>query len=209
MTANSDSLPLGGRAAGTLAQPDLSLSFVRSFAYTSGPGYGLLLDERLPGWRAKLSADSDLAALLATTVKENMSVSAEDRAAQYGAAGLRVTEADRAEKAQAAKSRYRTLLVEGPTLSLPKLGQFTFNPSTVVSLGDAGMVYPTFHAIAEWGTLDVKEGILVGANFSRATLAAPTAINGSHLKGPGWTIDLAPGWLAVPAARRGSYQLRR
>jgi len=50
---------------------------------------------------------------------------------------------------------------------------------------------------------------LIGANFSTATLAAPTAINGSHLKGRGWTIDLAPGWSVVPAAKRGSYVLRR
>jgi hypothetical protein len=197
------------RAAGTLAQPDVSISLVRSFSYTSGPGYGLLLDERLPGWRAKLSAQSDLATLLGTTLKGGVSVSAEDRAGYYGAAELRVAEADRAEKVEAAKSRYRALLVDGPTLALPKLGRFSFNPSTLVSLGDAGIVYPTFHAVAEWGTLDVKGGILIGPNFSRVTLAAPTAINGSHLQGPGWTIDLAAGWSAVPAARRGSYVLRR
>jgi len=204
-----DSYSARWHAAGTLARPDVSRSFVRSFSYTSGPGYGLLLDERLPGWRAQLSAQSDLSALLATTLKEAVSVSAEDRAAYYGAAELRVNEADRAEKAQAAKSRYRTLLVDGPTLALPKLGRFSFNPSTLVALGDAGIVYPTFHAVAEWGTLDVKEGILVGANFGSASLAAPTSIEGSHLKGPGWTIDLAPGWSAVPAAKRGSYMLRR
>ena len=196
-------------AAGTLAHPDVSRSFVRSFSYTSGPGYGLLLDERLPGWRAKLSAQSDLAALLATTLKADVSVSAEDRAGHYGAAELRVAEADRADKAEAAKARYRALVVDGPTLALPKLGHFSFNPGTIGSLGDAGIVYPTFHAIAEWGTLDVKDGILIGANFSKATLAAPTTINGSHLKGPGWTIDLAPGWSAGPAAGRGSYVLRR
>ena len=196
-------------AAATLAHPDVSRSFVRSFSYTAGPGYGLLLDERLPGWRAKLSAQSDLAALLGTTLKADVSISAEDRARYYGAAELHVAETDRAEKTEAAKSRYRALLVDGPTLALPKLGQFSFNPSTLVSLGDAGIVYPTFHAVAEWGTLDVKNGILIGASFSTATLAAPTTINGSHLTGPGWTIDLAPGWAAAPAAKRGSYVLRR
>jgi hypothetical protein len=194
-------------AVGKLARPDLSLSLIRSFSYTSGPGYGLLLDERLPGWRARLSVESDLAALLGTTLAGGASVSAEDRARLYGAADLRIAEADRARKAEAVKSRYRALLVSGPTLSLPKLGRFSFNPSALVSLGDRGVVYPTFHAIAEWGTLDVSEGILVGANFATATVAAPTAIDGPHLKGPGWTIDLAPGWSVAPAARRGSYVL--
>lgn len=197
------------RAAGKLAHPDVSMSLVRSFSYTSGPGYGLLLDERLPGWRAQLSAQSDLGVLLGTSLKGDVSDSAEERAAHYGAAELRVSEADRAARAEAAKARYRALLVDGPTLALPKLGRFSFNPSTLVSLGVAGVVYPTFHAVAEWGTLDVKQGILVGENFSSATLAAPTSIEGAHLKGPGWTIDLAPGWSAVPAARHGSYMLRR
>jgi hypothetical protein len=36
------------RAVGKLTDPDQSITFVRSFAYTSGPPYGLLLDQRLP-----------------------------------------------------------------------------------------------------------------------------------------------------------------
>ena len=196
------------RAAGKLAHPDASISFVRSFAYTSGPGYGLLLDERLPGWRARLSAHSDLASLLGTTLKYDVSVSAEGRAKHYGAAELRVAENDRARQAQAAKDRYRASLVAGPTLALSKLGRFSFNPSSLISLGDAGIVYPTFHAVAKWGTLDVKDGILISADFTTASVAAPTAIDGPHLRGPGWTLDLAPGWSVVPAAQRGSYVLR-
>src|SRR5262249_29499627 len=38
----------------------------RSFAYSSGPAYGLLLDAAGKSWRTKLKPDSDLGALLAT-----------------------------------------------------------------------------------------------------------------------------------------------
>ena len=38
------------RAITRLAAPE-GETFVRSFAYASGPAYGLLLDVRLPGWR--------------------------------------------------------------------------------------------------------------------------------------------------------------
>jgi hypothetical protein len=69
---------------------------VRSFAYTSGPGYGLLLDERLPGWRAKVSTQTDLAKLLGSTLKGQVSVSAETRAVYYGASQIRLAEAERA-----------------------------------------------------------------------------------------------------------------
>jgi hypothetical protein len=198
------------RAIGKLSDPDPSITFVRSFAYTSGPPYGLLLDQRLPGWRAKLSAQSDLSALLASTLPPHAAVSAEARAPVYGALAIRIAETERAQKAEAAKARYRARLVDGPTLLLPgrKLA-FSFNPSTLVSLGDANTVYPTFHATAEWGTLDVTDGVLVPTDFSRATVAAPKETKGPHLEGPGWTLDLAAGWSVVPGARAGSYTLAK
>jgi hypothetical protein len=199
------------RAIGKLSDPDRSITFVRSFAYTSGAPYGLLLDSRLPGWRTKLSAQSDLSALLASTLPPHQTVSAEARAPFYGAAAIRIAEAERAQKAEAAKARYRARLVEGPTLLLPggKKFAFSFNPSTLVSLGDTDTVYPTFHANAEWGTLDVTDGVLVPTDFSRATVAAPKDIQGPHLEGPGWTLDLATGWSVVPGARAGSYTVAK
>ena len=195
-------------AASKLAQPDVSVSFVRSFAYTSGPGYGLLLDERLPGWRAKLSAQTDLGEVLGSRFKGQAAVSARDRALYYGVGEIQIAEVNRAAKADAQKARYRALLIEGATLLVPKPERFSFNPSTLISLGSAGTVYPTFHAISAWGTLDVKDGVLVPTDFSSASLAAPTGTNGPHLEGPGWTIDLASGWLVVPGPKPGSYVLQ-
>ena len=199
------------RVIGKLTDPDQSITFVRSFAYTSGPPYGLLLDSRLPGWRTKLTAQSDLSALLASTLPPHAAVSAEVRAAVYGAPAIRVAEAERAQKAEAAKARYRARLIEGPTLLLPggKKFAFSFNPSALVSLGNANTVYPTFHATAEWGTLDVTDGVLVPTDFSRATLAAPKDTQGPHLEGPGWTLDLATGWSVVPGTRAGSYTVAK
>jgi hypothetical protein len=195
-------------AASKLAHPDVSISFVRSFAYTSGPGYGLLLDERLPGWRAKLSTQADLGEILGSTLKGQATVSARDRALYYGVGETRIAEADRAAKAEAEKARYRALLIEGPTLVVPNPEHFSFNPSTLISLGSTGTVYPTFHAISAWGTLDVKDGVLVSTDFSSASLAAPQGTNGPRLEGPGWTLDLASGWAVVPGAKPGSYVLR-
>jgi hypothetical protein len=198
------------RAVGKLTDPDQSITFVRSFAYTSGPPYGLLLDQRLPGWRTKLSTKSDLGALLASTLPAHAGASAEARASFYGAATIRIAEAERAEKAEAAKARFRARLVEGPTLLLPG-GRiaFSFNPSTLVSLGDASTVYPTFHATAEWGMLDVTDGVLIPTDFSRVTVAAPNDTQGPHLEGPGWTLELAAGWRVVPGTKAGSYTVEK
>ena len=78
-----------------------------------------------------------------------------------------------------------------------------------MSLGDANTVYPTFHATAEWGTLDVTDGVLVPTDFSQATVAAPKDTQGPHLEGPGWTLELKAGWSVVPGARAGSYTVAK
>jgi hypothetical protein len=200
------------RAIGRLSDPDQTGTFVRFFPYISGPPYGMLLDERRPGWRANLNERSDLGDLLASTLHGDVAASsAEGRAAVYGAAALRISEADRAAKTDAEKARWRALLVDGPTLLLPAAGgfAFSFNPSTLISLGDAGTVYPTFHVVSGWGTLDVKVGALVPTDFNRATVAAPKDTKGPHVEGPGWTLDLAPGWSIVPASKAGSYTVKR
>jgi len=196
------------RAAGRLAHSDLTSSLVRSFAYTSGPGYGLLLDERMPGWRGRTNATSDLGALLASTLKGRSKGSAVTRARFYGVSEVQVMEVDRAAKAEAQKARYRSLFESGPTLTTPGPGHFSFNPSTLIALGEGFTVYPTFHAVAKWGTLDVKDGVRVPTDFSSTTLSAPTILKSQHLEGPGWTIDLAPGWTAAPGDKPGSFKLR-
>ncbi|HJT54388.1 MAG TPA: hypothetical protein VJ848_11100 [Candidatus Angelobacter sp.] len=199
------------RAIAKLSDPDLTFTFVRAFAYTSGPAYGLLLDQHQPEWRKKLTAHSDLGEILASTLPGSEKVSAEQRAHLYGWAAIQMEEADRSAKLEAVKARYRALLVDGPTLTLPKSKafKFSFNPSTLISLGNAGTVYPTFHASDSWGVLDVKDGALVPADFSRATVAAPADTEGPHLHGPGWTLDLTAGWHLVPASRPGSYTLQK
>ncbi len=208
VTGEADVQAARWRAAGRLAHPDTSISFVRSFAYTSGPAYGLLLDERTPGWRTRINAQSDFGALLASTFSGQGKVSTEERAQLYGASEIRTMEADRAARGEAEKARYRALLVTGPTLTTPEPGNFSFNPSTLVSLGDGYTVYPTFHAVAKWGTLDVKDGVRIPPDFSSTTVPAPKDTKGPHLEGPGWTIDLAPGWYVAPGDKTGSFILK-
>lgn len=212
VAAEPDAAAARWRTVADLVHPDTESSFSRIFAFMSGPAYGLLLDERMPGWRKTLSEKSDLGAMLASTLRghDNAGKSAEARAVFYGANGIRVVLADRAAREKAMQTKYRASLVNGPTLLLPALGQFSMNPSTAVALGSDGIVYRTFHAIAPWGTLDVKAGgVLVPSDFSHGNVSAPTSIKGQHLEGSGWTIDLAPGWFVVPGTKPGSYVLTK
>ncbi len=197
------------RMVARLTVPE-SDTFVRSFAYASGPAYGLLLDERLPSWRGKLSASSDLGTLLSSTVHDSSVASIDQRALDYGAGAMRIVETERDAMAKAERDRYRKLLVEGPILTLPNAGKFNygFDPNNLVPLPDAGTVYPTMHASDAWGTLEVQDGALLSTDFKNLTVAAPGNTAGTHMQGPGWKLELAAGWSLVPAAKAGSYTLQ-
>lgn len=187
-------------------------TWVRSFPYTSGPAYGLLLDALAPGWRAGLTDKSDLSVLLAAALGNGPAVNAETRAALYGGAELRQVETERAAEAEAVRAGYRAKLITGPVLVLPNLGthfRVSFDPRDLVPLGDAGTVYPTMQVTDDWGALTAKEGTLMAADWSKVTVTAPTETAAPHAKGAGWALDLAPGWTLVPAAAPGSFTVQK
>ncbi len=184
-----------------LMKPDLTSSFVRSFAYTSGPAYGLLLDQRLPGWRANLDRKSNLGQLLSKTVKTKP-ISVNTRSENYDGVSIRLAEKNRAQKIEATKMKYRKLLIDGPTLTFPgKAMRMVFNPSTVVGLDGSNAVYPTFQANAPWGKLKVTKGALLPKNKTKVTVSAPTKTEGNRIEGKGWTLDLSQGWRVSKVAK--------
>ena len=181
-------------------------TFVRSFAYASGPAYGLLLDEADSGWRRGLKGSDDLGALLGARAN----VIAGDAAAaeaRYGGAGIRADEERRAASARAVAAAWTARLVDGPRLTLPfKSMQIAFDPGTLTALGDKGTVYPTLRVVDAWGILEVTNGALIDPNWSGATVAAPAS--GDAREGPGWTLRLNPGWDLAPGDRPGDFRLR-
>ena len=180
-------------------------SYVRSFAYASGPAYGLLLDQADPDWRRGLVAADDLGALLAerANVKPGEAATAEDR---YGGADIRADEARRTEAARIVSAAWTAKLVEGPRLVLPfQSMQIAFDPNTVTALPPHGSVYPTLRVVDAWGVLEVTDGALIDPNWSGAVVAAPASIEGRE--GPGWTLQLNPEWRLEAGDQPGDFRL--
>jgi hypothetical protein len=209
-TAAPDAQSARWRIVVALTDPQAG-TFVRSFAYASGPAYGLLLDERIPNWRSKLTTGSDLGDLLASATPFASHTSADQRAVRYGGTALRISETERAALADAEKAHYCSLLVDGPTLTIPNAGKFNYgyDPNTLVPLSDVGTVYPTMQVTDVWGTLAVQEGALLAPDMKSVKVAAPAATDGGHVTGPGWTLDLTPGWLIAKGDKPGSFVLRK
>jgi hypothetical protein len=199
-----------------------SPSFVRSFAYSTGPAYGLLLDAAGANWRKELKATSNLGFLLQTAygveggkdLASSASSKAEARAKAYDGDALRAAEIVRENERNQQIAKYRARLVEGPVLVLPvrEKFSFSFDPYNLLALDEQRTVYPTTRVTDEWGILEVSDGALFvreGGLIVRVVVAAPADANARPLRGDGWTLELAPGWTLAPGERKGDFVLRK
>jgi len=186
-------------------------TIVRSFAYATGPAYGLLLDRYAPGWRAQLRTGASFDAMLGRALGVTAGGESDRlvaRAAKYDAAALHAAEAERDSKRQQQLALDRRKFVDGPVLTLRfRHKNVQFNPQTLQPLGDAGTVYPTIRVTDDWGVIEGKNGALMKPDWSALVVPAPASTEGSRIAGEGWTLELRPGWKIVPDARPGDYTL--
>jgi hypothetical protein len=186
-------------------------TFVRSFAYATGPAYGLLLDEADPAWRTKLNDGQRLDQLLMAAW--HIDIGARDlaaRMARYDDGSLHASEVARDRERQARLAAFRAALVDGPVLTLPLAHtNYQFNPQTLVPLEGFGTVYPSMRLTDDWGSLEVESGgALVRRNPRIATVTARGADAGGT-SGEGWRLTLDPGWTVRPGERAGDLVVTR
>lgn len=200
---------------GNLKQAPARQTFVRSFAYATGPAYGLLLDDTGADWRQLVrTGHRDLAALLLErleiTLPEKIESAANERSGKYGSVELAVAEERREQARLALVKRYRVKLVEGRVLVIPlRKMNMQFDPGNLVPLDSLGTVYPSIRIVDDWGILTVsKNGALMSSDFTRVTLPAPDKVAVPLIEGDGWTLRLNAGWSVVPADRLGDLTVR-
>jgi hypothetical protein len=207
VAAWADSPSAARRAAAVAAAGgELQQSFVGNFEAASGPAYGVLLDDLLPGWRRQVSATSDLGDLLASAVNVPVTTDLAVAAARYDGATLRAAEEarDRAQQLRVAELRAR--FVDGPVLTMPAAGSGTSNTLGSVGIPGVGTVFfNNFTLSARWGRLNANEGVLRSADGSTLAVPITTPLAGSALQGAGWSATLNAGWMVRPAERPGSF----
>jgi hypothetical protein len=188
-------------------------SLVRSFAYATGPAYGLLLDRYRPNWRTDLQTGKTLPELLQSALKlplpTDLEYATRQQALRYDGVALFATESERESKRQTRLTLYRAQFIDGPTLTIPlQKMSVQFDPRTLQPLNDLGTVYPKIRISDVWGILEVSKSALVKGEWEAAVITAPTDSAGSPIKGDGWTLELKPGWKLIRAARKGDYLLQ-
>jgi len=203
-------------AAWLRAAPTRTPSYGRSFAYTSGPAYGGLLDAAGKNWRTTLKPSDNLGPLLAAAYGVQVpdaldKAEALHRAERYNGAEVVAIETEREKDHQARVAAARKLFVDGPVLIFPagREFNFTFDPNAVLALDDKLTLYEgEIKVTDEWGLLKAAEGVVIvreNGRFVRAQVPAPTDINKTPLAGKGWTLDLKPQWLLIPEGRAGDF----
>ncbi len=213
LSTKSDREAINDAVAG-LRQGVQRETFVRSFAYASGPPYGLLLDDAAPGWRKALTVADDLGDLtrsaLSIVLPAELQDEAHDRAKRYDGEQLAADEAERETTRQRRLARHRARFVDGPILVIPLRGaNVQFNPGNLQPFGDLGTVYPTMTLTDAWGMLTVTKGALLNTGWSEVRVTAPKATTTLPIKGDGWILELKKGWALQAGTRTGDYFLVR
>lgn len=197
---------LAGLAGNESPPPPL----VGNFEAASGPAYGVLLDDLVPGWRRQLRNTSDLGELLASATSRAPTTDLAAAAARYDGAALRTAEEtrDRAQQLRVAELRRR--FIDGPVLTMPAGGSGTSNTIDSVGIPGAGTVFfHNFTLSARWGRLDANNGVLRSADGSTLSVPLTGPLEGTTLKGDGWSATLDSGWVVRPAERAGSFIIVR
>jgi hypothetical protein len=197
-------------AIAQLAAAEKDETFVQMFAYASGSAYGILLDEASRGWRQRVQASSNLAQMLMVALDVEPAANATLSARRYGGRELRAAEERREDQRRNRLLELRRRFVVGPVLVLPGGGAGSFDARGATPIPGSGTVYFSRYRItADWGSLDAKDGVLVSDDLSRRTVPAPVRIDGATITGDGWTVILAPGWVAQAGPRPGDHQVVR
>jgi hypothetical protein len=192
------------RLAEKLHDAEKTPTFVRSFAYASGPAWGTLLEMKRPRWTRSVHPSDDFGQLVGDAWHvRGVSAEADERATRYDRGTLLAAEKERDARKQAMLRQFRTRFIDGPHLTLPMAhGSFEFDPNASQPFESFGTVYPTMTMRADWGSLIVHHGgAMIASNWTSLVVPA--------IAGDDYTLTLNDGWSMVPGSRAGDSMLAK
>jgi hypothetical protein len=161
----------------------------RTFAYVSGPAWGLLLDALEPGWRRGLGTALDLPQLLALDAAERPD---RDR---YDGTAIAAEENAAAAARQATLERLLAATDPAHALRLPlaQMGM-DFDPNRVTPAPDGSTIYEKMTLRDRWGSVHVDgQALRIASDFSVAFVQWPLAAPDALELAAGWTVQEGEG----------------
>ena len=132
-----------------------------------------------------------------------------EASARYSGPEIRSAEQARIEQRRTRELELRNRFVDGPVFVVPSGGGTTFNAVGATPIPGVGTVFVLpYRTKAEWGTLEATKGVLISEDGKRV-LAGPIHIDGTTIRGEGWTVTVGDGWSVRSGSRSGDYQVMR
>ena len=187
-----------------------------SFAYLTGPAYGVLFDEYKGGWIDEVKNGKSLPEIGSQMISQKP---ATDTAVLreyvsklmklYGADSLIANESRKYAFQQQLTKAYEHKFLKSDVLIIRNDHlQFGFNPQEkLIPLGN-GVVYKTMRLTGEWGIAEVADGIFRANDWQFFMLPAPAGHFTGTITEPGYTLLLNDGW-EVAKVKDGKYTLRK
>ena len=148
-----------------------NVGFGNSFAYLTGPAYGLLLDELVSDWRSSIRSGKNIPDIISTlvVVPEAIDKNIIDTISErYELTEYLNKERIRLEARDKEDAELRARFSESTWLVIPNKNiNFKFNPNErLVAYDSIGVIYKTMQLKGEFGTIDVKNGIIRANDWS-------------------------------------------
>jgi hypothetical protein len=197
---------------------DMIPSFVRSFAYISGPLYCFLLDESGVQWRNKINKITKLTDLLtnAYSIKlSNDSLKEVHNLKGYDKySGIIKFENEREIKRQEQIVRLKDKFMNKPVIIIHLQNMnIQFDPRNLIPIEYIGTVYPNLRITDNWGILTVTNEALLSSDWQSIWISLPDNYKDQTepgiIKSKDWVLELKKGWSLKPAERKGSYILSK
>ena len=145
--------------------------FSNSFAYLTGPAYGLLLDEVLPDWRNNIRSGKTIPDVISSVIPildtfDNAEI--ERISAHYNVTEYLNKERIRIEARDKEDAELKARFSESTWLVIPNNNvNFGFNPGErLVAYDSIGVIYKTMQLKGDFGTIEVGNGIIRANNWS-------------------------------------------
>ncbi|WP_176628149.1 hypothetical protein [Mucilaginibacter sp. SG538B] len=173
-------------------------SLIRSFAYLTGPIYGLLLQEKARHWTQQIDSNADFPDLISRYYQVKASNAPDESI--YNGTVIRSSEQHKETIRLETVAAYTETFTQRPVLriTLVKMSVI-FNPNTLFDLGTYGTIYPTGEVKDNWGHLKVNKGgmLLKDWHIVSVPVSGQLDLAARSLEGDGWVLDLADGWHLV------------
>lgn len=188
-----------------------------SFAYLTGPAYGILFDNLQYNWIKEILQGKSLPEIgLEIDCINTPSDSTKLKSAiskiisEYHAEPLIKSETEKFEQQKKQISYYKQKLLNGNQLIIKNNNlSFSYNPQEqLIPIDSLGVVYKTMRITGEWGILEVKNGILRTNDWQAFIVSAPLTAKTGNIDEGDYKLSLNKDW-SIEMIKEGKYTLKK